>query len=173
MRRTIAHSDVITIAIGTNDFYIAKALYRLYAWGTCGGSDNQRCLRDITGAYRTNLHAIVDEVRALTRGRDVAVQLVGVYSGDAARDRAEGFAVFSGYLTTMNSAAAEVARENGYDFIDVRQAFNGVGGFDDPAAVGYTTATDTVHPSDTGHEKIAELVSASFTRDDGDALATR
>ena len=172
-REAIAQSDLITIAIGTNDFYFARALHRQFTWGTCGGIDNQLCLSEAVDAYRANLRAIVAEVRALTDGRDVTVQLVGVYSGEAARDRTDGFSVFIDHLAAMNHAAAGIAREYGIDFVDVRRAFNGAGGTGDPATVGYTTAADRVHPSDAGHEAIAELMSARFVPSGGEALVTR
>lgn len=57
------------------------------------------------------------------------------------------------YMSQLNGAIHSVATSNGLGVANVRQAFNGSSGSEDPIAKGYVL--DGTHPSDAGHEVIA------------------
>ncbi len=53
-------ADRVTLDIGINDFFRARGQYLA---GTCGGSDNQGCLRAMVGRFDTSFDGVVREIR--------------------------------------------------------------------------------------------------------------
>jgi lysophospholipase L1-like esterase len=77
-------------------------------------------------------------------------------------DRIDGgndFVVFKRYLDEVNAHIAGTRERLGLavPYAQVYGAFNGPKGTDDPKAKGYI-AIDGLHPSDTGHRVIADLL---------------
>jgi hypothetical protein len=55
-RSTVAEANVVTWDIGGNDLAGARTRY---LEGSCGGSDNQQCLRDAVEQFRSNWDSII------------------------------------------------------------------------------------------------------------------
>ncbi len=158
-RSAIAHSRVITVGVGTNDFFYAKESYRQFPFGYCGGADNQDCLRSMVSLFDANMDAIVEEIQSLIETDAASIALLNVYYPDAALNQAEGsFYIFEPYLSQMNEHLRELAQSHGVQIADAHSEFNGADGTENPVQKGYIDpSVDTVHPTDAGHLAIANL----------------
>src|SRR5262245_48618011 len=59
-------SDAITFNIGGNDLNQARSLFKA---GTCGGSNNQKCLVDAVTTFQSNWATIINVITLLRKGR--------------------------------------------------------------------------------------------------------
>ncbi|HLN62785.1 MAG TPA: GDSL-type esterase/lipase family protein [Symbiobacteriaceae bacterium] len=159
MRSSVKSSQVVTWDIGGNDLRAARTAYKN---GTCGGTDNQDCLRSTVATFKSNWDGIVTEIRAL-RGASVnntIYRTIDIYNPYVNEDKADGsFSVTKGYLEEINNYIATQAATYGYKYGKVYDAFNGPNHDIDPADKGYIFI-DSLHPNDTGHKVIADLLRA-------------
>lgn len=155
MRNSVKGSHVVTWNIGGNDLRDARTKYKQ---GTCGGSDNQDCLRATVAAVTGNWDQIVEEIKALRGTATTLLRTMDIYNPYVSTDMADGsFYVFKQYLDEVNQHIAARAAHYGYEFAPVYVAFNGADGTEDPIAKGYIWI-DGLHPNDTGHQVIAQLL---------------
>lgn len=153
-RTSVSSAQVITWDIGGDDLLHAVNLFNQ---GTCGGPDNQDCLRSAVATFIPNWDTIVAEILSLRDPKQTILRTMDVYDPFITQEKAIGaFAVIQPYLQQVNSHIATSAAANGIPMAAVHQAFNGVNGDEDPSAKGYI-AIDGVHPNDTGHQVIADL----------------
>ena len=162
-RISVFLSDVVTWNIGGNDLSPARSRYKAK---TCGGSDNQQCLRDAVTALEKNWDGIRDEILALRRFQPTLVRTMDIYNPfvdeDLATDTWPGdsgndFQVLNGYLNEANAYITASATARHIAVAAVHQAFNGQDGTHDPGDQGLL-AFDHFHPSDKGHAVIAGLL---------------
>jgi lysophospholipase L1-like esterase len=162
-RSAVSNAQVVTWDIGGNDFRAARSRYKA---GTCGGADNQDCLRSTLDTFDANWDAIEAEVLALRSPSNTILRTMDLYnpyvSVDKASDTWPGdvgsdFRVFKAYLDAANNHIAATASSQGIPVAKVSVAFNGPTGEEDPRAKGYI-AFDGLHPNDTGHWVIASLL---------------
>ncbi len=161
-RSAVKAAKVITWDIGGNDFLNARDQYRA---GTCGGTDDQDCLRTAVARFETNWDAIIAEIFALRTGGSI-VRTMDVYNPYVDEDNASDsspddgglndFQVFKPYVDRVNSHIATTSGSKNIPYARVYEAFNGADGNTDPATKGYLTF-DGLHPNDTGHRVIADL----------------
>lgn len=151
-RAAIAGADVITINAGMNEFFTVRDLY---SKGACRGADNRECMRRTTLSFAITWDALLAEVRALApRARVIAVNL---YHPLEAFDQHFGWTDAVGdYLDAVNT---HIAASIGVEVADVRRAYNGAAGRDDPIARGYILP-DAIHSTDAGHAVIAAVLTA-------------
>ena len=71
------------------------------------------------------------------------------------------FAVFKPYIDAVNIRLCGAAQARDIPCARVYEAFNGMNGDEDAAAKGYLS-WDGLHPSDAGHERIADLLRAQL-----------
>jgi lysophospholipase L1-like esterase len=155
LRSAVAHASVITWDIGGNDLLRARVAF--YS-GSCGGSDNQDCLRSAVSTFGANWDAIVAQIVSLRSPGSAILRTMDVYNPFVAEDQASGnFALLNAYLDQVNQHIATSADRNGIPFAQVHQAFNGSSGNQDAAAAGLISI-DGVHPNDNGHKVIADLL---------------
>ncbi len=152
-RSAVQGSDVITVSIGGNDLLRAR---ERYLQGTCGGPEDDDCLRTTTDRVLANWDAILDELQALVGSRPVAIRTMDVYNPYAGRDAAR-LDLFKPYLDEINSYLCLASEARGIPCARVYAAFNGSDGTDDPAQRSLI-AFDGLHPSDQGHALIADLL---------------
>jgi len=159
-RQSVTSAKVVTWNIGGNDLRRARDSYKAK---TCGGSDNQDCLRSTVAEFQTNWDAIIVEILALRTPGTTIVRTMDIYNPYVGRDRTANtwpndagsdLQVFKVYLDQVNAHIASTATSNNIPYAKVYLAFNGTSGTEDPAAKGYL-AFDRLHPSDTGHQVIA------------------
>ncbi|MBI5284603.1 MAG: thrombospondin type 3 repeat-containing protein [Chloroflexi bacterium] len=154
-RTVLPTADVVTWNIGVNDFQVARDAYKTR---TCGGADNQDCLRGAITTFEANYDAIMAEVRALNPDPLLVIRAVDVYYPFVAVDGADGsFPALRPYVDAINSYIRAASAAAGIPTASVHAAFNGIGGAGDPAALGYL-APDGLHPSVAGSAAIAEAM---------------
>jgi lysophospholipase L1-like esterase len=168
-RNSIANSQVVTWDIGGNDFLRNMDDYKS---GTCGGSDNQNCLRDAITNFKANWNAIIAEILSLRSNGNTVIRTMDIYnpfvnaqkSSDswAADGGLNDFQVIKPYLDEANRHILTTTAANSIPCARVYRAFNGANGDEDAGDKGYISAFDPsgVHPNDTGHRVIADLFRA-------------
>ncbi len=162
-RLSVATSTIVTVNIGGNDLLGAR---RAYKNRTCGGADNQNCLRAGVAVFTANFNAILAEVRSLRAGRNTIIRTMDVYNPFVNEDRAQNtwpndqgndFQVFKPYLNAINNQIAATATARNIPYARVYLSFNGPNGDIDPADLGLL-AFDGLHPNGRGHRLIAGLL---------------
>jgi len=162
-RLSVATSTIVTVNIGGNDLLGAR---RDYKDRTCGGADNQDCLRTGVAVFNANFNAILAEVRSLRGARRTIIRTMDVYNPFVNEDRAQNtwpndqgndFQVSKPYLDAINSQIAATATARNIPYARVYLAFNGPNGDIDPGDRGLL-AFDGLHPNGRGHRLIAGLL---------------
>jgi lysophospholipase L1-like esterase len=122
------------------------------------------CFESALGTLRDNLTAILDRIRELRGGRPTAVRVTGywnVFLDGHVADATYGplFQRTSGALTQrVNATIQGVADAEKTTYIDLYTPFKGPGGDDDDTPL---LAPDGDHPSQGGHQEIAEALTAA------------
>ena len=160
-RSATREAEIVTWNIGGNDLRAARSSYKK---GTCGGVDNQDCLRASVATFKTNWTAITAEVLELRSTSDTIVRTMDIYNPYVRTDivtdtwRKDGgmndFQVFKKYLDKANRHIATTSYTAGIPYAPVYLAFNGTLGDEDPRSKGYLSL-DGLHPNNTGHMIIA------------------
>lgn len=154
-RQTVSGGEVVTWNIGGNDLMDARDDYKA---GTCGGDDNQDCLRATVATFKSNWDAIIVEILSLRSTSDTIIRTMDIYNPYVNEDKADGdFEVLKPYIDDVNNHIATTATNNNIPYAQVYLAFNGPNGDEDPEDKGYLSL-DGVHPNDTGHAVIAQLL---------------
>lgn len=152
-RSAVSSADVVTFDIGGNDLLHALDLFRQ---GTCGGADNQDCMRSAVATFIPNWDAIVQEIFKLRDPKRTIIRTMDVYDPFVAQEMVTGtFLIVKGYLDQVDAHIDESGQANGIPVAGVRQVFNGTNGDEDPVAKGFI-AIDGTHPNDAGHKAIAD-----------------
>ena len=161
-RRAVREAEIVTWNIGGNDLRAARNSYRK---GTCGGVDNQDCLRAGVAKLETNWDAITAEVLELRSTRNTIVRTMDIYNPYVRTDMVSDtwqndgglndFEVFKIYVDEVNYHIATTSYTMGVPYAEVYLDFNGPTGDEDPKSKGYLSF-DGVHPNDTGHRIIAD-----------------
>ena len=161
-RRATREAEIVTWNIGGNDLRAARTSYKN---GTCGGVDNQDCLRSSVATLKTNWTAITAEVLELRSTSDTMVRTMDIYNPYVRTDIASDtwkndggmndFQVFKRYVDEVNYHIATTSYTAGVPYAEVYLAFNGTTGDEDPKSMGYLSFYG-VHPNNTGHRIIAD-----------------
>ncbi|CAA9457554.1 MAG: hypothetical protein AVDCRST_MAG58-1735 [uncultured Rubrobacteraceae bacterium] len=160
-RRATREAEIVTWNIGGNDLRAARKSYKN---GTCGGDDNQDCLRASVATLKTNWTAITAEVLELRSTSNTIVRTMDIYNpyvrtdivSDTWQDDGgmNDFQVFKKYVDRVNRHIATTSYTEGVPYAPVYLAFNGTLGDEDPKSKGYLSF-DGIHPNNTGHMIIA------------------
>lgn len=152
LRSALSHADLVTYQTGINDFFRARTSY---VAGSCGGADNQDCLRSMVQQFDANWDALVSEIARIAP--HAAKRTMNIYYSTIRYDTDHGDAgTLNGYVTQINQ---HIAANPGAPLVDAHEIYNGPGGDQDPAAKGYLLA-DAVHPDWLGHLVIANFLDA-------------
>ncbi len=152
VRSAVRNADLVSINAGINDFHFARGAF---ISNTCGGADNQDCLRALVKEFDANWDRLVAGIRAL--GPNAALRAMNIYYGFAGEDERSGrFATLNVYLAQMN---AHIESNPGGPLTDVHRLYNGADGADDPADKGYLLA-DKVHSTAPAHRATADAFRA-------------
>jgi lysophospholipase L1-like esterase len=134
MRRAIGGAEVVTFNIGINDLGHAS---RSYENRSCGGAEDERCLREAVEVVAGNWDAIVGEILSLRSTEEAVIRTAGL----GYTPRVDG--VFEPYLAEVNRRIAASAADNGIPYAEVRLGGDGM-------------SSDGVHPNDEGYKLIAD-----------------
>ncbi len=152
-RGQVSQAQVVTWDIGGND--LANA-HDHFVQKTCGGLDNQDCLRSAVATFESNWDLIVVELLTLRDPKKTILRTMDIYNPYVASDMKAGiFTTLEPYLDEVNSHIHANAEANSIPVADVHAAFNGADGTQDPATLGLI-APDGFHPNDAGHKVIAD-----------------
>jgi hypothetical protein len=130
-RAAVAKADVVMIATGPNEMGSAV---EPSAAGTCGGSDDARCIRALGDVWASNFNASVEEIERLREGKPTAIRLVNAanpfisvpsMTTDLGLD--EDFASTGGALIfeLLTDAVCDAAKAHEAKCVDVRPILNG------------------------------------------------
>ncbi|HLL72472.1 MAG TPA: DUF4214 domain-containing protein [Pyrinomonadaceae bacterium] len=160
LRAEIANSQIVTWNIGANDFQDAVTRYRS---GTCGGADNQDCVRAAVAQFKANWNAIIAQILSLRSTSNTIIRTMDNYNPAVNLLRAFGLlSVMKPYLEDINRFIFLSAVSNRIGCARVYHAFNGINGEADAGVRGYLSS-DGIHPNNTGHAVIAsELRALSY-----------
>lgn len=134
MRKAIGGAEVVTFNIGINDLGQAG---KTYENGTCGGAENERCLRAAVAAVEGNWDATIEEILSLRSTNEAIIRTAGL----GYTPRVAG--VFEPYLAEVNRHIAASAADNGIPYVEARLGEGSM-------------SPDGVHPNDEGYRVIAE-----------------
>jgi lysophospholipase L1-like esterase len=151
LRRALSTANVITFNIGFNDLGRAREAYEN---GTCGGVDNQGCLRTAVETFEENWDTIIAELLSLRSTDDTIIRTAGLgYAPYVDTDEVLGtlpsngtvndFRVFEPYANEANRHIATTATNNGIPYAEVHLDKEDI-------------SPDGVHPNDEGYEIIAD-----------------
>ncbi|MBV9454119.1 MAG: hypothetical protein JOZ19_08390 [Rubrobacter sp.] len=133
LRQALSAADVITFNIGINDFGHAVEAYED---GTCGGADNQDCLRMALEMFEANWDAIIAELLSLRSTRNTIIRTVGLGHTPHIDN------VLEPYLNEVNEHIATTSTNNHVPYV---QPYLDTGDLN----------PDGIHPNDKGYEVIA------------------
>ena len=150
-RQTVEEAEIVTINIGINDLGHAAQAYEN---ASCGGADNQDCLRTAAETLKGNWNAITAELLRLRSTSDTIIRAAGlgytpyldteaVPNSRPSNSELNDFQTFKTYLDEVNSHIAITASNNDVPYTEVH------------LDKGYISP-DGVHPNDEGYEVIAE-----------------
>jgi lysophospholipase L1-like esterase len=134
MRKALGGAEIITLNIGLNDLGQARSFYES---GTCGGPQNEACLREVVDRIEWNWDAIINEISSLRSTENTIIRTVGL--GYTSRTEV----VFRPYLDRIARQIASSAADAGIPYVEVRLADEG-------------KSEDGLHPNDKGYRVIAE-----------------
>jgi lysophospholipase L1-like esterase len=134
MRKALGAAEIVTLNIGLDDLGQARSFYKS---GTCGGAQNEACLREIVDRIERNWDAIINEISSLRSTENTIIRTVGL----GYTPRTEG--VFRPYLDRITRHIASSAADASIPYVEVRLADEGM-------------SEDGVHPNDKGYRLIAE-----------------
>jgi len=137
MRDVLRRAEVVTLNIGLNDLGQAESSYEN---GTCGGPQNEACLREGVKRVERNWGAIIEEISSLRSTDQTIIRTAGL----GYTPRARG--VLGRYLgkATRDIAAAAAARSIPY--AEVHLGSKGM-------------SEDGIHPNDKGYRTVADRLS--------------
>jgi len=152
-RNQVSGAELVTWDIGGND--LANA-HDSFVQKTCGGLDNQDCLRAAVSTFEPNWDAIVVELLKLRNPSRTILRTMDIYNPYVASDMKAGiFNTIEPYLDEVNGHIHSNAQANNIPVAAVHTAFNGADGTQDPGTLGLIAA-DGFHPNDAGHKVIAD-----------------
>jgi lysophospholipase L1-like esterase len=155
LRAAVTGANAVTWDIGGNDLSRARARY---LDGSCGGDDNQECLRQTVAQFQSNWDSIISELLALRTPQETIFRTMNVYNPYVEIDMATGdFAILEPFLRQVNDHISMTAAANGILLADIHSAFNGDSGEEQPTDL---LAFDQFHPNEAGHETIASELRA-------------
>ena len=140
LRDQISDAEVVTIVIPVPFMQTAEGygeLYTSYLEGTCGGPDNQDCLREALRLYQGDVEDIVAELLALRSTSDTIIRVGDCWLSTNHTEawRAQGVdEVLKSYWEAANEQAAQVAADSGIPVARLFLAMNGPDGEDVPDA---------------------------------------
>jgi len=134
MRRKLSAAEVITFNIGINDLGHAGEAYEN---GTCGGDNNEECLRKAVETFEENWDAVIAELLSLRSTGDTIIRTAGIGYTPHVDE------VFQPYVEEVNRHVATTAANNGIPYAQ-------------PYLGKEYISPDGVHPNDNGYEVIAD-----------------
>lgn len=160
LRQDVRDAEVIIFDVPRGVFRAARR-YMNGKFETCGGPDNQDCLRESLNTYKEHTDAIIAEIVSLRSPSDALIRTIDAYTyWPVTESKAIGsFEVVNQYWQEANDYLIQVATENHIPVARTHEAFNGPNGDEDPVEKGYVEK-DAIHPTEKGKQLMAEIMRA-------------
>ncbi len=149
-RQTVSAASVITFNTGLNDLGRAGEAYEN---GTCGGADNQDCLREAVEAFKENWDAIITELLSLCSSSNTIIRTIGMghtpkifidaITAWPSEGKIEDFRFLKPYVEEINHHIATTTADKDVPCVEVYLEKEHVN-------------PDGVHPNDEGYQIIAK-----------------
>jgi lysophospholipase L1-like esterase len=150
-RQAVSAANIITFNIGLNDLGHAGEAYEN---GTCGGADNQDCLRAAVEAFKENWDAIIAELLSLRSSSSTIIRTIGIghtpkiFVDDAittwpSEGKIEDVRSLEPYVEEVNYHIATTAADKDVPYVEIYLEKGHVN-------------PDGVHPNDEGYQVVAE-----------------
>ena len=137
MQKALGRAEVVTLNIGLNDLGQATASYES---GTCGGQQNEACLREAVARVEGNWDAIIQEILNLRSTEDTIIRSAGLgYTPRVGK-------VFEPYVSEVSRHIASAAAEGDIPYVEIHLPSEGM-------------SEDGLHPNDKGYRLIADRLS--------------
>ena len=154
LRSDLHEAEVVTFPVSVR--YLRDPI-RAYGDGTCGGPDNQECLREALTLYKKDVDAIIDEMLSLRSTSDTIIRSMTYYNWLVNDWKELGyFDDLNPYWVACNQYLVQAASEHNIPVARADLAFNGPNLDEDPSDKGYLS--DGQHPNQEGIALMAELV---------------
>ena len=146
-------ADLVVVEIGANDFDLSRLTDP-----SCAPAGSSACFRSTLAGLRSGLTEVVDRVRALAPGAEVA--LLGYWNvgldGSVGRSQGSTYVASSEALTrAVNQVVVGVTRSTGSVYVDAYTPLKGTDGLRDPTE---DLLDDGDHPNASGHARLADAV---------------
>jgi lysophospholipase L1-like esterase len=138
MREALTEAEVVTFNIGINDLGHAG---RAYEDGTCGGEDDEACLRAAVETVKRNWDDIIDELLGLRSTENTIIRTPGLGYVPRVDE------TFEPYVSEVNGHLATTTEDNDIPYAEIR--------------LNEDMLPDGLHPDDSGTEVIAERLRES------------
>lgn len=160
LRELLAGAEVITVGIVGNEFGDHMRAF-VNDDGTCGGVDNQDCLREGLASMEADFEAMLNELVALrspneaiittfTKGVMLAERACGGWGNECWR-------VLAGHFIDMAEFVKEAAEERGIRLADALPVLHAPGVYEAPINEDYVV-DDRVHFTDEGSAVVATVL---------------
>lgn len=154
LRSDLYEAEVVTFPVSVR--YLKDPI-QAYGAGTCGGPDNQDCLRKALTLYKKDVDAIIDEMLSLRSTSDTIIRSMTYYNWWVNDWKELGyFDDLNPYWMACNQYLVQAASEHHIPIARVDLAFNGPNLDEDPSDKGYLS--DGQHPNQEGIALMAELM---------------
>ena len=153
LRSDIREAEVVTFFVSPKHLQWPVTEYEA---GTCGGPDNQDCLREALALLKADTDGIIAEILSLRSTDDTILRAMTYYNPRVnAFNQDSGFEDLNPYWVAHNEYLIQAASEHNIPVARVDLAFNGPNLDEDPSDRGYVS--DGWHPNPEGAALIAEL----------------
>jgi hypothetical protein len=154
LRSDIREAEVLTFYVSVKHIQWPTTEYRA---GTCGGPDNQDCLREALALLKADTDAILAEILSLRSTDDTIIRAMTYYNPRVSAFSQDGsFEDLNSYWVAHNEYLIQAASEHNIPVARVDLAFNGPNLDEDPSDKGYVS--DGTHPNPEGAALIAEVI---------------
>jgi hypothetical protein len=153
LRSDLREAEIVTFLVVPRHL---KNPRQAYKDGTCGGTDNQDCLREALRLLEADTDAIISEILSLRSTSDAIIRAMTVYNRRVNEWKEWGyFEALSPYRIAFNEYLVQAASEQDIPVARVDLAFNGPNLDEDPSDK--DVLADGLHPNAEGITVIADL----------------
>jgi hypothetical protein len=146
LRSDIHEAEVVTFFVSPKHLQWPVVDYDA---GTCGGPDNQDCLREALALLKADTDTIIAEILSLQSTEDTIIRAMTYYNFVVNTWKEQGcFEDLNPYWVAHNGHLIQAASEHNVPVARVDLAFNGLNLDEDPSDKGYLS--DGTHPNVVG-----------------------